>query len=202
KKLLDSVMLDKLKLDGEVEIDEEEATEEVIRSYKMIREKNDPRVFVLPIRIKEKFYTHDLADTGSNINKFYVAVVRNKHENDSDDEEDYSPQETLNPFRKFYVWKKMVALLGSLPVLLQHNQWIQVTLITLLRKVMVMGSGMIKPLDSTTLRELISSNGRLTAEEPTPDNQRVAILRPHAVLFLIYMIGWVAWIFVKESWKG
>ncbi|GKE59924.1 DNA-directed DNA polymerase [Tanacetum coccineum] len=68
KKLLDSVMLDKLKLDGEVEIDKEEATKEVIRCYKTLREKNDPGVFVLPIRIKAKFDTHALADTGSNIN--------------------------------------------------------------------------------------------------------------------------------------
>ncbi|GKC61611.1 hypothetical protein Tco_1089209 [Tanacetum coccineum] len=45
KKLLDSVMLDKLKLDGEVEIDEEEATQEVIRSYNTIREKERPRSF-------------------------------------------------------------------------------------------------------------------------------------------------------------
>ncbi|GKC51368.1 hypothetical protein Tco_1074113 [Tanacetum coccineum] len=49
KKLLDSVMLDKLKLDGQVEIDEEEAIKEVIRGYKTIREKNNPRVFVLHI---------------------------------------------------------------------------------------------------------------------------------------------------------
>nr|GEU99629.1 hypothetical protein [Tanacetum cinerariifolium] len=32
-------------------------------------------------------------------------------------------QETLNPFRKIYVWKKMVTFLGSLPVSLQHNEW-------------------------------------------------------------------------------
>ncbi|GJQ97914.1 ribonuclease H-like domain-containing protein [Tanacetum coccineum] len=68
KKLLDSILLDKLKLDGKVEIDEEEATEEVIRGYKTIREKNDLGVFVLPIRIEAKFDTHALADTGSNIN--------------------------------------------------------------------------------------------------------------------------------------
>ncbi|GJY05245.1 hypothetical protein Tco_0371185 [Tanacetum coccineum] len=68
KKLLDSVLLDKLKLDGEVELEEETATEEVIRSYKDIKEKNDPGVFVLHVRIKAKFDFHALADTGSNIN--------------------------------------------------------------------------------------------------------------------------------------
>ncbi|GJS73927.1 hypothetical protein Tco_0706768 [Tanacetum coccineum] len=76
KKLLDNVLLDKLKLDGEFEIDEEEATEEVIRGYKMIREKNDPRVFVLPIRIEEKFDTHALADTGSNINAEPMGILK------------------------------------------------------------------------------------------------------------------------------
>ncbi|GJY41749.1 putative reverse transcriptase domain-containing protein [Tanacetum coccineum] len=59
---------EKLKLDGEVEINEKEATEEVIKGYKKIREKNDPGVFVLHIRIEAKFNTHALADTGSNIN--------------------------------------------------------------------------------------------------------------------------------------
>ncbi|GJS52169.1 hypothetical protein Tco_0625531 [Tanacetum coccineum] len=207
KKLLDSVLLDKLQLDGEVEIDEEEATEEVIRGYKKIREKNDPGVFVLPIRIEAKFGTHALADTGSNINvmpyriyprlliidilvdkdvpivvgrsflytcggiintikgttstfdgvchqKFYVSAVRNKHEESDEDEDEYcmkrdamgnpiygskfakylncddpmdralALQEALNLFRKICVWKKMVAFLGSLPVPLQHNEYI------------------------------------------------------------------------------
>ncbi|GJW71753.1 retrotransposon ORF1 [Tanacetum coccineum] len=57
-----------LTLDVEIAIDEEEATEEVIRGYKTIREKNNPRVFVLLIRIKGKFDTPALANTGSNIN--------------------------------------------------------------------------------------------------------------------------------------
>nr|GEW91576.1 hypothetical protein [Tanacetum cinerariifolium] len=65
KKLLDSVLMDKLKLDEEVE---EEAAKEVIRNYKTLREKNDPVVFVLHIRIGGKYDTHALADIGSNIN--------------------------------------------------------------------------------------------------------------------------------------
>nr|GEX51419.1 hypothetical protein [Tanacetum cinerariifolium] len=130
KKLLDSVLLDKLKLDGEVKIDKEEATEEIIRGYKMISEKNDPGVFVLPIRIEAKFDTHALADTSSNIN--VIPYLRNKHEESDDDEEEYcvkrdkngkpiyglkfakylncddpmdrglALQEALNPFRKIY----------------------------------------------------------------------------------------------------
>nr|GEU93961.1 hypothetical protein [Tanacetum cinerariifolium] len=51
-----------------VNMGKKEATEEVIRSYKTIREKNDLGIFVLPIRIEAKFDTFALADTGSNIN--------------------------------------------------------------------------------------------------------------------------------------
>ncbi|GJT82499.1 reverse transcriptase domain-containing protein [Tanacetum coccineum] len=58
----------KLKLDEEIEEGEEEAIKEVIRNYKTLREKNDPRVFVIPIRVEGKYDTHTLADTGSNIN--------------------------------------------------------------------------------------------------------------------------------------
>nr|GEV05424.1 hypothetical protein [Tanacetum cinerariifolium] len=36
--------------------------------YKTLREKNDPRVFVLPIHIETKFNTYALVDTGTNIN--------------------------------------------------------------------------------------------------------------------------------------
>ncbi|GJU82957.1 reverse transcriptase domain-containing protein [Tanacetum coccineum] len=73
KKLLDSVLLDKLILDEEVKLEEEAATEEVIRSYKAIKEKNDPGVFVLLIRIEVKFDFLALADTSSNI---YVLPYR------------------------------------------------------------------------------------------------------------------------------
>ncbi|GKE55344.1 reverse transcriptase domain-containing protein, partial [Tanacetum coccineum] len=63
--------MDKLKLDEEVEEveeDEEEATKEVIRNFKTLREKNDPGAFVIPIRVEGKYETHALAHTGSNIN--------------------------------------------------------------------------------------------------------------------------------------
>ncbi|GKE72579.1 DNA-directed DNA polymerase, partial [Tanacetum coccineum] len=68
KKLLDSVMLDRLKLDGEIEANEEEATKEVIKGYKTLREKDDPGVFVLPIRLEANIDSFALADIGSNIN--------------------------------------------------------------------------------------------------------------------------------------
>ncbi|GJS11767.1 hypothetical protein Tco_0368563 [Tanacetum coccineum] len=84
--------------------------------------------------------------------EFDFQIVRNKHEESDEDEGKYhvkrdemgkpiyglkftkylkcddpmdralALQETLNPFRKIYMWKKMVAFLGSLPVPLQHNE--------------------------------------------------------------------------------
>ncbi|GJW11349.1 hypothetical protein Tco_1577176 [Tanacetum coccineum] len=68
KKLLDNILLDKLNLDEEIEEGEEEATKEVIRNYKTLREKNNPGVFVIPIRVEGKYDTHALVDTRSNIN--------------------------------------------------------------------------------------------------------------------------------------
>ncbi|GKB37704.1 hypothetical protein Tco_0882646 [Tanacetum coccineum] len=173
KKLLDSVMLDKLNLDGEVEVDEEEATKEVIKGYKTLREKDDPGVFVLPIRLESKIDSFALADTGSNINvlpyqlytklgreeakpvgkkitmldyskaepmgilrdvRFYVAAVKNKQEEkDSEEEEEYFVKRDKNEhiFSKRFETiqedmhlEKMVAFLGSLPVPLQHMEWI------------------------------------------------------------------------------
>ncbi|GJU75891.1 hypothetical protein Tco_1272961 [Tanacetum coccineum] len=86
--------------------------------------------------------------------KFSVTKVRNNHgESDNDDEEYslkrnemgkpfYGPnrakylscdnlmdralalQEALNHFKKIYVWKKGIAFLRSLPVPLQHAEWI------------------------------------------------------------------------------
>ncbi|GKE49725.1 hypothetical protein Tco_1480983 [Tanacetum coccineum] len=66
--MLDSVLLDKLKLDGELEVEEEIVGEEFIKGYKAIKEKNDPGVFVLPIRLEGKYDCHALVEIGSNIN--------------------------------------------------------------------------------------------------------------------------------------
>ncbi|GKE70955.1 reverse transcriptase domain-containing protein, partial [Tanacetum coccineum] len=53
---------------GELELEEVEANKEMIREYKAIKEKEDPGVFVLPIRLEGIVDTHALADTNSNIN--------------------------------------------------------------------------------------------------------------------------------------
>ncbi|GKD03135.1 reverse transcriptase domain-containing protein [Tanacetum coccineum] len=68
KKVLDTILLDILKLDSELELEEVEANTDIIREYKAIKEKDDPDMFVLPIRLEGRFDTHALADTGPNIN--------------------------------------------------------------------------------------------------------------------------------------
>nr|GEY08895.1 retrotransposon Orf1 [Tanacetum cinerariifolium] len=185
KKLLDSVMLDKLKLDEEVEIKKDEATKEVVRGYKTLREMNSLRVFVLPIHIEGNYNTHSLAGTSLNINvlpygiyakigrgdvkllankitmldllkaepmgilrdvlcqvgistilarflildmhvdkdKFYVDAVKNKQE-EKDSEKTVITKRNTQPILKDLGMEKMVAILGSLPVALQRNEWI------------------------------------------------------------------------------
>ncbi|GJR59764.1 reverse transcriptase domain-containing protein [Tanacetum coccineum] len=76
KMLLDSVLLDKLKLDGEFELEEEIVREQVIREYKAIKEKEDLGCFVLPIRLKGKFDFHALVDMGSNINMMPYRIYK------------------------------------------------------------------------------------------------------------------------------
>ncbi|GJT95050.1 hypothetical protein Tco_1090568 [Tanacetum coccineum] len=94
KKILDTILLDKLKLDGELELEEVEANKEMIREYKAIKEKEDPGVFVLPIRLEGRFDTHDLADTGSNINiipyRIFKELGREHSAGTHDDEADSS----------------------------------------------------------------------------------------------------------------
>ncbi|GJY20802.1 hypothetical protein Tco_0393368 [Tanacetum coccineum] len=205
-------LLDKLKLDGEVEV-EEVAMEELIRSYKAIKEKMKigkrtvkpvshiitmldhskarpmgilkdvlcqvgvttilAKNLLLDIPVdrdvtivvgRSFLYTcgaimNIIKGTTSTFNgivhqKFYVPNVRNAHEeSDSDDEEEYclkrdeigkpiygpnhakylscddpmdralALQKALNSFKKIYVWKKAIAFLDSLPVPLQHAEW-------------------------------------------------------------------------------
>ncbi|GJW87018.1 hypothetical protein Tco_0162358 [Tanacetum coccineum] len=67
KMLLDSFLLDKLKLDGEFELEEEIVGEQVIREYKDIKEKEDHGCFVLPIRLEGKLDFHALVDTVLNL---------------------------------------------------------------------------------------------------------------------------------------
>nr|GEV85904.1 hypothetical protein [Tanacetum cinerariifolium]GEV89005.1 hypothetical protein [Tanacetum cinerariifolium] len=65
---------DKLKLDGEFELEDEMVGEELIRDFKGIKEKSDPRVLVLLIHLEGKYDYRALVDTGSNINMMPYSI--------------------------------------------------------------------------------------------------------------------------------
>ena len=55
KMMLDSVLIDRLKLDGEVTNEEEhELAKEVVKEHKVVKEGGDPGCFILPIRLEGK----------------------------------------------------------------------------------------------------------------------------------------------------
>nr|GFB56279.1 hypothetical protein [Tanacetum cinerariifolium] len=66
KKILDGIVMDRLKLDGEIKKVEEEAIKQV--NAEALKEKEDPKAFVIPIRLEAKIDLNALADTVSNIN--------------------------------------------------------------------------------------------------------------------------------------
>ncbi|GKC39724.1 DNA-directed DNA polymerase [Tanacetum coccineum] len=74
KKILDGICLDKMKLDGEMKKEEEEAIIK-IKGEELI-EKEDPGAFVIPIRLEGKINLNALADTGSDINVMPYRVYK------------------------------------------------------------------------------------------------------------------------------
>ncbi|GKD80869.1 hypothetical protein Tco_1347708, partial [Tanacetum coccineum] len=79
KKVLDEIWKDKVELDGMIAKEEEK---EIIKvKGEALKEKDDPRAFILPIRFEGKINKNVLADTGSDV----LRTV----ESDSDDEEEY-----------------------------------------------------------------------------------------------------------------
>ncbi|GJR78160.1 hypothetical protein Tco_0148945 [Tanacetum coccineum] len=66
KKILDGIVMDKIKLDGEIKKEEEEAIKHV--KGEALQKKEDPRAFIIPIQLEAKIDLNALADTGSDIN--------------------------------------------------------------------------------------------------------------------------------------
>ncbi|GKB53585.1 hypothetical protein Tco_0904338 [Tanacetum coccineum] len=66
KKMLDEIWKDKVELDGMIVKEDEEAIKKV--KGEALKEKDDPRAFIFPIRIEGKVNENALADTGSDIN--------------------------------------------------------------------------------------------------------------------------------------
>nr|GEV30071.1 hypothetical protein [Tanacetum cinerariifolium] len=84
-----------------VEADEEEATEEVIKGYKTLREKDSLEAFILHIHLEAKIDSFALVDMGSNINvlsyQLYTNLVKPRQEKiDSEEEKDYSVKRDTN----------------------------------------------------------------------------------------------------------
>nr|GEV87075.1 hypothetical protein [Tanacetum cinerariifolium] len=73
KKLLDEICLDKMKLDGEMKEEEEEAKIRI--KGEALIEKEDPRAFVILIRLEAKINLNALADTGFDINVGVTAII-------------------------------------------------------------------------------------------------------------------------------
>ncbi|GJR54909.1 hypothetical protein Tco_1405430 [Tanacetum coccineum] len=85
KKILDGIVMDKLKLDGEIKKEEEEAIKQV--KGEALKEKENPRAFVIPIRIEAKI---DLRTYGSSEGcSVPTKTILKTEESDSDDEEEY-----------------------------------------------------------------------------------------------------------------
>ncbi|GJT37432.1 integrase, catalytic region, zinc finger, CCHC-type containing protein [Tanacetum coccineum] len=66
KKILDEVWKDKVELDGKIIKEEEEAVKMI--KGEALKEKDDPRAFIFPIRLEGHVNKNALADTGSDIN--------------------------------------------------------------------------------------------------------------------------------------
>ncbi|GKE70368.1 hypothetical protein Tco_1528440 [Tanacetum coccineum] len=66
KKVLDEIWKDKVELDGMIVKEKEEGIKKV--KGEALKEKDDPRAFIFPIRLEGKVNENALADTGSDIN--------------------------------------------------------------------------------------------------------------------------------------
>ncbi|GJS61557.1 polynucleotide 5'-hydroxyl-kinase NOL9, partial [Tanacetum coccineum] len=66
KKIMDGIVMDKIKLDGEIKKEEEEAIKQV--KGEALQEKEGPGAFIIPIRLEAKIDLNALADTSSDIN--------------------------------------------------------------------------------------------------------------------------------------
>ncbi|GKE25596.1 hypothetical protein Tco_1440980 [Tanacetum coccineum] len=66
KKILNKVWKDKVELDGKIVKEDEEAVKRI--KGEALKEKDDPRAFIFPIRIEGQVNENALADNGSDIN--------------------------------------------------------------------------------------------------------------------------------------
>nr|GFA10838.1 hypothetical protein [Tanacetum cinerariifolium] len=152
KKLLDSMMLDKLKLDEEVKTDEEKATKEV-RNAEI-----GSNINVMPYQIYTMLCREEAKHIGKKITM--LEYLKAKPIGIPKDVEVRSQRDSMNYCGKIIT--KLAKRMGLLTDAVLNSM----TALTY-----------CKALDATTLRELIDSEGRLIDEDPTPRVPRVAMPR-------------------------
>ncbi|GJW91848.1 hypothetical protein Tco_0169401 [Tanacetum coccineum] len=72
KKILDEVWKDKVELDGKIVKEEKEAVKRI--KGEALKEKDDPRAFIFPIRLDGQVNENALADNGSDINAMLYLI--------------------------------------------------------------------------------------------------------------------------------
>ncbi|GJR23778.1 hypothetical protein Tco_0972305 [Tanacetum coccineum] len=75
KTILDEICLDKMKLDGEISVEEEKVFYKI--KGEALMEKDDPGAFIIPIRLEGNINLNALADTGSDINAEPMGLIKN-----------------------------------------------------------------------------------------------------------------------------
>nr|GEY16347.1 hypothetical protein [Tanacetum cinerariifolium] len=185
KKILDGIFLDKMKLDGEMKKEEEQAITKV--EGEALIEKEDPGAFVIPIRLEGKINLNAVADNGSDINGIPYHVYKelakkslDTAESDSDEEEEYTMRahndeagSSRSKRSRQYETVEEVLLPQFIIKIARKTRFLSDEVPRSLSAPIY-----CKDLDTTTLRELIDTKGRLILEAPEPDVPRVGIPRP------------------------
>nr|GEW07604.1 hypothetical protein [Tanacetum cinerariifolium] len=193
---------DKVELDGKTVKEEEKAVKRI--KGESLKEKDDPGAFIFPIRLEGKVNEKALTNTGSDINNmpYRIYETLGREEMKKIDRGitmiNHTQEEVVGKLSNVLcqVGKKAVSFLGSLPVPLKQVNWKPDykgsytkeeketgqwhTEIRLNEDVVRSLSALVyyRDLDSTTLRDLIKSEGKLIPKDPQPGVPRVGIPRP------------------------
>ncbi|GJZ30582.1 reverse transcriptase domain-containing protein [Tanacetum coccineum] len=127
--LLNGVLLDKLKLDGEFELEDEMVDADLIKGYKAIKEKEDPRVFMLPIRRDEVKPRSDNVRMLEHLSQRPWDVCSMSftkyvyEERDNDDDEDYCLKLADSGKPIYGANRANNIFFGALPFPLKNTEW-------------------------------------------------------------------------------
>nr|GEU74174.1 hypothetical protein [Tanacetum cinerariifolium] len=188
KKIIDEIWKDKVELDGNTIKEEEDAVKRV--KGEALREKDDPGAFIFPIRLERKVNENAL-----------------EHTTEKPDRHDPNARDNMKQWKKFYFYKcttsfcyekdvaeklslgwdcikqlseRKMVLMFTLKEMTTGYDKIQKKDLWLLKDVVRSLSAPIyrRDLDTTTLIDLIDSDGKLIPEDPQPSVPRIGIPRP------------------------